>query len=263
MGRLQWNSTLRVLALVLAAFWFAAAVLQAVLMSDLTGTPPGPKATVQDDLMAMFAFDYARWPIDLASNALLALGFLALGGIGILLSRLADAFDERRSLGPALFIGAGLLGAAASLIWLGVKPFATFPHYCPCDLRDAELAARITLLNASGTITTWLTVGAIVLASTGFLLIAELGREAGMSRRLTWMTYLTAAAGFLAALFGALGELNGRDEPWGQLSDVSALAVAGILIPIWALWVAIRAIRLIGPEDVAGGPEPLDSEIPA
>jgi hypothetical protein len=253
MGRLGWNSTLRVLGLLLTAFWVAAAALQLVFILDLTGTPPPPTDVVQDNLMAMFAFDYARWPIDLASQLLLALGFLALGGIGILLSRLADDDDERGSLSPGLFIGSGLLGAAASLIWIGVKPFATFPHYCPCDLRDAELAARITILNATGTATAWLTIGAIVLAAVGFILVAELGRRAGMSRGLTWMTYLTAAGGLVAAVLGALAEVNGRDDPWGLISDLASVAVAGILIPLWALWLAIRAPQLNRP-----GLEPME-----
>jgi hypothetical protein len=256
-GRLGWNGTLRVLALLLTAFWVAAAVLQAVLISDVTGTRPPPTDVITDDLMAMFAFDYARWPIDFASQLLLALGFVALAGIGILLSRLADDSDERGSLAPGLFIGAGLLGAAASLIWIGVKPFATFPHYCPCDLRDAELAARIMILNATGTATAWLTVGAIVLAALGFLMIVELGRRAGMSRGLTWMTYLAAAAGLVAAVLGALAEVNGRDDPWGMISDFSAVAVAGILIPLWALWLAIRAPELAGPGEMVGEGEPV------
>jgi MFS family permease len=258
--RLEWNPTLRVLALLLTAFWIAAAVLQVVLMSDLTGAPPGPKANIQDDLMAMFAFDYARWPIDFASQLLFALGFLALAGIGILLARLADAFDERGSLGPGLFIGSGLLGTAASLIWIGVKPFATFPHYCPCDLRDAELAARIMILNATGTATAWLTIGAIALAALGLLLVAELGRRAGMSRALTSMTYLAVVVGLVAAVLGALAEFNGRDDPWGLISDVSAVAVAGVVIPLWAVWLAIRAPSLAPPGESTE--EPMESALP-
>jgi hypothetical protein len=260
-GRLPWNPSLRVLALLLTAFWIAAAALQLVFILDLTGTPPPPTNVIQNDLMTMFAFDYARWPIDFASQLLLAFGFLALAGIGILLARLADGFDERGSLAPGLFIGSGLLGAAASLVWIGVKPFATFPHYCPCDLRDAELAARITLLNATGTATAWLTIGAIVLAALGLLVVVELGRTAGMSRGLTWMTYLAAAAGLVAAVLGALAEFNGRDDPWGLISDLSSVTVAGVVIPLWALWLAIRAPGLTSPEEMTDDGEPL-AELP-
>ena len=95
---------------------------------------------------------------------------------------------------------------------------------------------------------------AIVLAAVGFILVAELGRRAGMSRSLTRMTYLTALGGLVAAVLGALAEVNGRDDPWGLISDLAAVLVAGILIPLWALWLAIRAPQLNGP----GALEPME-----
>jgi hypothetical protein len=118
------------------------------------------------------------------------------------------------------------------------------------------------ILNASGTVSAWLTVGAIVMAVLGILMVVELGRRAGMSRGLTWMTYVAAAGGFVLAVLGALAEVNGRDDPWGIVSDLSAVAVAGILIPLWALWLAIRAPELAGPEEMAGEPEPVDQGLP-
>jgi hypothetical protein len=251
MNRIGWHASLRVLALLLTAFFFAAAVLQVVLMANLTGNPPAETQVVTDNIMASFQFEYDRWPIELTAQLLFALGFLALGGIGILLSRLAAALDERRSLAAGLFVGSGLVGAASSLVWVGVKPVATFPHYCPCDLRDAELAARVTALDVGSSVSLWLTIGAIVLASVGFVLIVGLGRRAGMSRGWTVLTYLTAAAGLLAALLGAFDVR--------PASDWLAAAAAGMFIPIWALWLAIRVPQLDGPasktlEDAAEEP---------
>jgi hypothetical protein len=248
---LGWHPSVRVLALLLTAFFFAAAVLQVILMANLTGNPPAETQVVTDNIMASFQFEYDRWPIELTAQLLFALGFLALGGIGILLSRLAAALDERRSLAAGLFVGTGLLGAASSLVWIGVKPVATFPHYCPCDLRDAELAARVTALDVGSSVSLWLTIGAILLASGGFLLIVGLGARAGMSRGWTALTYVTAAAGLLAAVLGAFDVR--------PASDWLAAAAAGLLIPIWALWLAIRAPKLSGPgtdgpEDAADQP---------
>jgi hypothetical protein len=61
----------------------------------------------------------------------------------------------------------------------------------------------------------------------------------------------------VAAVLGALAEVNGRDDPWGMISDFSAVAVAGILIPLWALWLAIRAPELAGPGEMVGEGEPV------
>jgi hypothetical protein len=233
-------------------------VLQLVLQLNLTGSPPEPKDVVTDDIMANFAFEYGRWPMDFASQVLFALGFAALAGVGILLSRLADYLDTRRALTSALFVGAGILGVAASLVWIGVAPVATFPHYCPCDLRDAQLAARVTVLDVSSSVSVWLTNGAMVLASIGFVLVVQLARAAGMSRGWALITYLTVAASLLAIVLGSLSITPSEDIP---LAPYIALAVAGILIPIWALWLAIRAPALAGPDDVAADPA-LDSGLP-
>jgi hypothetical protein len=242
MGRLGWSSSLRVLALLLTAFWFAAAVLQMVLSFNLTGPPPPPQATVQDDLMAQFGFQHGRWGIDFASQVLFGLGFLSLAGVGILISRLADADDARRALSPGIFLTAGILGTASSLVWIGVVPVATFPHYCPCDLRDAELAARIMILNTAGSVAVWLTIGAIVVASLGLVMIVALAVEAGMPRGWSALTYLTAVAGVVAAVIGALPAFTTIDL--GPLPNIAPALVAGILVPIWALWLAMRAPEL-------------------
>lgn len=253
MGRLEWSSSVRVLALLLTAFFFVASVLQLVLMLDLTGAHPAPLPAITDNIEQDFAFNYGRWPIDFASQALFALGFLSLAGVGVLLSRLADAFDARRSLAATLFVGSGLLGAAASLVWIGVAPVATFPHYCDCNLRDAELAARLISLDVSSSVAVWFTIGGIVLASLGLVLVVRLGVEAGLSRGWMAMTYLSVVAGLLAAVLAAF-DLS-------PVSDYTAAAVAGIIIPIWGIWLAIGAPRMASPD--GGSTEPaMDSAVP-
>jgi hypothetical protein len=257
--RLGWNASLRVLALLLAVFMVAGTVLQLVLQFNLTGSPLEFTKPGSDQIMAEFQFEHGRWPIDFASQALFALAFLALGGVGILLSRLADSVDSRGVLAPAAFLGSGLLGAAASLVWIGVAPVATDPHYCTCDLRDALLAARVTAIDVSGNVGVWLTNGAIVLASIAFVLVVGLARRAGMSASWAVITYLTAATGLLSVGQGSLMITPSADIP---VDAYLALAVAGILIPVWALWLAIRAPHLAGPDDMAAEP-PLDSGLTA
>ena len=52
MGRFEWNASVRVLALLVAAFMVAAVALQLVLQFDLTGSPPEGMTPGSDEIMA-------------------------------------------------------------------------------------------------------------------------------------------------------------------------------------------------------------------
>jgi len=253
MKRLDWNSSLRVVALLLVAFWVAATVLQAILSFDLLGAPPAEKPDFLDTQEAFFAFDRSRWPIEFSANALFALGFAAFAGIGVLLSRLAANNDARRSLGAAAFVGTGVIGALSSLVWIGVKPVATSAHFCPCGFRAEEITARIVSLNVGDSITMWLTSGAEVLAAVGLILLTDLASEAGMGSGWGLYSYLTAAVALVAVVGAALGgALELEPDPY-----YLTLLTGGVLIPLWALWLAIRAPQLSAP-DVALPAEPME-----
>ena len=101
---------------------------------------------------------------------LAALGFLVFGGVGVLLARLADVTDSRRTLiATAMVIGA-TLGIASQLFWIGVKPVAADPHYCDCGFRTEEIISRLNTLNIAGSVQLWLNNGAIVALSIGVLM---------------------------------------------------------------------------------------------
>jgi hypothetical protein len=246
-GRFEWNASVRVLALLLAAFMVAAVALQLVLQFDLTGSPPEGMTPGSDEIMAFFQFEHGRWPIDFASEVLFALGFMALAGVGILLSRLADPTDTRRVLAPALFLGVGGLGVAASLVWIGVAPIVTDPHYCTCDLRDALLAARVTAGDIAGSASIWLGNGAVFMAAIGFVLVVGLARAAGMSAGWTMLTWLTAAVALLGVVLASTTIAPSENMP---IAPYISLAVGGILIPIWAVWLAISAPGLASPDEM-------------
>lgn len=253
MGRLSWHSTLRVAALLAVAFFVAGSVLQAILSFDLTGAPPPDKPDFLDTIEAFFAFENGRAAIDLGGSTLFALAFLALAAVGILLSRLAENTDARRSLGAAAFLGSAGLGVAAQLTWIAIKPVITSPHYCDCGFRAEEVTSRLTILHVAGNLNLWLTIGFIVIASIAFVLVARLGADAGLGNGWAWLSYATAAVGLLAAAVSA-----SDIHPAG---DLLTLLVAGILLPVWALWVAIRAPRLAGPEGALLA-EPMEPESP-
>jgi hypothetical protein len=83
MRRIAWADAVRVLGLLVTAFFFVGAVLQTVIAFELTGGPlPPPLAhdPIQEFTDAM-AWDNGRWPMEFAATALLALGFMALGGL--------------------------------------------------------------------------------------------------------------------------------------------------------------------------------------
>jgi hypothetical protein len=243
--RPAWTDTVRVLSLVVTAFFFAAAVLQAVLSFELTGAAPQDTEDFIESIIAFFNWENGRAGIDLAASLLFGFGFVAVAGLGVLLSRLADRADVRGALAAAGFIGGGALGLASQLWWIAVKPLATDPHYCECNLRAEEITSRLMILRLGGTVQLWLVIGAIVLVSIGIVVAVRLVQSAGMPSGWAWLSYLVVAGSFVSSGLGIAGTY-----PFDQ---IALLVVAGALIPLWALWLAIRAPSLRGPES---GPAP-------
>ena len=249
MPRLEWGPTVRVLSLLTAAFLVAAAVIWTdVVFGWLTGPPPFGGIDFLDERMRDWAWQYSRWPEEFAATALFALGFLALAGVGVLLAQLGDRTDARRPLVGAAFLGAGGIGAASQLIWLGVKPFATQPHYCDCNFRAEEIWSRMVLMDGTNEAQLWLVIGAILLAAAAMLLVAGLGRDSGMSSAWVWLSFIIAAMGVVTVVLGAL-------NAW-PFNQIFILIVAGALVPIWAILLAIAAPRLASPGGDLLEPEP-------
>ena len=233
MSRLEWSSLARVLAWTLAITFIFGTVTVLLLSFQAFGSPPAPKPDFADRIVAEFEFQQSQWPIDLAGTAAFAVGFLALGGLGPVLARLADSDDARRGLVTAGFLTAGGLGTAAQLLWIGTAPVATDPHYCECGLLADELMSRITALNIVQGAQTWLTSGAIVAAAAGVVAAGTLGREAGMPKAWLWVSLALAVVGVIAAILPVVDIY-----PFNVLLIA---VIAGVLFPIWAIWLALRA----------------------
>lgn len=195
----------------------------------------GPSSERGDDFiefkLAQFAWEEERWVLDFPASALFAIGFLGLAGLGSAVARLADTSDSRRSLVASSFVLGGGFGAASQLLWIGAKPIATSTRYCDCGLLAEEIMSRTMILETVGGIQTWLISGALALLAVGALLVATMPQRALPQwwRRLNVVIAALSVIGVLLALFDAY-----------PLDVLLTLLIAGILLPIWAIWLARR-----------------------
>ena len=243
MGAIPWATATRVTALLVTAFFVAGSVIQALIIFELLGPRPVGGVDFIDEVLRGFEWEQQRWPVEFAGTALFAAGFVSLGGLGTLLAGLATPDDARRGLVRAAYLGAGGLGLASQLLWLGVKPIAANPQLCECGLRAEEIMSRLMILNVAGDTQVWLAIGAILLAAIGAVLVAPVARRAGMPMGWVWLSLAIVILGPLAAV---LHVLQAFPADW-----IVLLVVAGIAVPIWALWIAIRSEEIAAPAEVA------------
>jgi hypothetical protein len=127
-----------------------------------------------------------------------------------------------------------------------VKPVATSTQYCDCGLLAEEIMARLMILNATGSVQSWLVSGAALVVAVGVAAGGALGREAGMPAAWWWLSLATAAMGVVAAVLQVFCLcVFGIDVP---LNVLATALVAGIMLPIWAVWLAMRAWDIWTPE---------------
>jgi len=243
MARIEWPSLARRLAWIMAAAFVAATGAYLLWSLQVFGGPPEPGDAFIDNVLADFAWQQTQWPLEFAGTALFAIGFLALGGLAPVLGRLAAASDARRGLVTAAFLGAGGLGAASQLLWLGAKPVATSPQYCECGLLAEEIMSRLMTLNIVAAVQTWLISGALLAAAVGLLVAGTLGREAGMPGGWLWLSLAAAALAVVGSILPLFDVY-----PFDLLLVV---LVAGVSIPIWAVWLASRAWDMWPSDEVA------------
>lgn len=233
MRSIEWPSLARALAWITALAFVAATVIFLLLSLDVFGAPPEPGEVFLDSILADFEWEQTIWPLEFAGTALFAVAFLGLAALGPVLSRLADETDARRGLVSFAFLSAGVLGATSQLIWLGARPVATSPQYCDCGLLAEEIMSRLMALNIVTAMQAALISGALVASAVGLLVAGSLGRAAGMPGPWQWL-----------AAVGALISLVGAGLPWANvypLDLIVVVLVAGIIVPIWLLWLAARA----------------------
>ena len=245
MGRIEWASAARILGWVVGLGLLVGALIQLALQFELVGglTEP-PSDDFVDRILTIYADVTNRWPIEFTLHVAFALGFAGLASLGPVLGRLASPADARGGLVMVAFLGLGGMGLASQLLQIGAVPFLTSPELCECGLREHEIMAREVVINTIFGVQLWLVVGALVLAVPGFILAGSLGADAGMPPAWRWLSLLIALASIVLVVLAVLEAF-----PYDQY--VLGLT-AGILVPIWAIWLAMRAPALWG----AGAGEP-------
>ena len=207
MDRWAWPTTVKVIVGLLVAAWLRGSSCCLVQMFELTGTFPAETGVFTDDINAGNEFISSHYPLEFAQDALFALGFAAIGLLGLLLARLVAPGDSRGPILSGTLMLAGGLGVAAQLVLIGAEPVATSPQYCDCGLLEEELMSRLMAFNIVQGIETWLTNGAIIAAAVGVVIAARPGVRAGMP--VGW-AYLGISRRSLGHRRRALGVLSRR-----------------------------------------------------
>ena len=235
MDRWAWPTTVKVIVGLLVAGMVAASVLFVVQVYELTGPFPAETGVFVDDITAGNEYISARYALDFAQGALYAIGFAALALLGQLLPRLVGIGDSRGPILRGTLMLAGVLGVVAQFLIIGAEPIATSTQYCDCGLLQEELMSRLMAFNIVQGIVNWLTNGAIIATAAGLIIAARPGVNAGMSVGWAYLGYVTALAGLIVVGLWAFPRETFPFNLWGLV------VLAVILLPAWAIWLAMRA----------------------
>jgi hypothetical protein len=236
---------IRNLAWVLAITLVLATLLRLGDQLNVFAKPPDLPATANlvDRLLASIPYREAIWPVFLAWNLLLTVAFLVVIPLSALLLRALDGSDARVRAGVASLLGGAIVGAVGQLAVIGAVDVTISLPYCDCGFKETEVIAQSWAQNLIGGAGDWLTTGGLVMIALGFLWLGSV--IAGRARTST-LGRLSSLVG-LALVVGAVFTRTGWLDP---LPDVVAAVTFGLLVPIWALWLA-RDAALLG--DAAPG----------
>lgn len=217
-----------------AALFFVATLFQLADRLNLIVQPPSvpDSANLVQRVDALTPYRNAIWPVFFATNFLSGVGFFALAGLGVALAaRRPSGGTDRLVLAWLLGIG-GILGVVASLIRLGAVQASIDIPYCDCGFKDQEIVSQVWAEMVVDGAVLWLINGASLLAAIGFVIAGRLFGGVEMPAAWTILSYVTAILIVLAIVLG----INGQ----GDLSDWLTVVLSGLLIPAWALWIALR-----------------------
>ena len=229
-----------------AALFFVATLFQLADRLNLIATPPDlGAANLVQRIEGAAPYRQAIWPIFFATNFLFGVAFFALTGLGLALAAHRPAGDTGRLVLIWVLGVGGVLGAVAALIRVGaVQAWIDIP-YCDCGFKDQEIVSQVWGEMIVEGATTWLVNGASILAALGAVAAGRLFGRDEMPASWAILSYVTA---LLIAAAIALG-LTGQ----GEASEWLTTALSLLVIPAWALWLAIGFDRR---SRVAGATQP-------
>ena len=220
---------LRWLAWSVGVLFLIGTALQLVEYFNLWATPP-PLAPLNmvEQRLAVQDYRIAIWPIFALNNFAFALGFIAVAGLGLALAaRLGSGDSQRIVLLTSLGI-AGVLGAVGQFMVIGAAQVTIDLAYCDCGFKNEEIVSQIWGQMLIEGAATWLINAASVLAAIGIV-----GADIAFRRRMpaawdivSWLTAIGLIATVVVGFINVEGELGF----WLQV------LVAGILVPVWAIW---------------------------
>jgi hypothetical protein len=238
-SRLGW---LIAVALLLAAVIYGLKIFHVIVPEP----PFDPNLTGVDVILAGFEHAQEHWLEDLSSSLLFAIAFAGLAVLGLVLRHAMNRDEARSGLMAIGFIVAGTLGIASNLIYLGAIEAATSPEYCDCGFLAEELVSREMIRFVVEGMVFWLNGGVVVLFAIGLLAFGGVAGSAG------WVPAGLAVFARVVALLGLISVVwdhvavpllieAGTEFDFFLLSQVITIVFAGILVPLWAAWLARAA----------------------
>jgi hypothetical protein len=220
----------RWLALPVGFLFLLGTVLQLVDFFNLYTTPPVIPQSLNMVEFRLAVQDYrvAIWPIFLLSNLATGIGFMAVTALGLALAGLI-ASDNSHRVGIAAGLGmAGIFGAVAQLVVIGVAQPTVDSPYCDCGFKEAEIVSQIWGQQLAESASRWLTNAALVLGAIG---VAAAGTALRDRMPASWnlVSWLTAI-GLVVAVVIPFLQINPELDFW------VFVVVAGVIVPIWAIW---------------------------
>ena len=221
---------IRWLAWAVGALFLLGTALQLVDVSNLYTTPPDLPETLNmvEFRLAVQEYRVAIWPIFLLSNLATGIGFMAVTALALALARHVPSASPHR-VGIAAGLGvAGILGAVAQLLIIGVTQPTIDSSYCDCGFKETEIVAQIWGQQLVESASRWLTNGALVLAAIG---VASAGTAFRDRMPASWNVFSwLVAIGLVAAAVIPFFRINPDLDLW------TLAIVAGVMVPAWAIW---------------------------
>lgn len=233
------TNAIRRTAWLVAAFGVAATVLTLILSFDLLGAPPVIDSSLDfpSRILANQDFQRSRWPVDLAGTLL----FAGLFGAVVLLGALLTGRTGRVEILGMLGAG-GILGIVSQLTYVGAHQAAIDIGYCDCGFRTEEVISQAWGLMLAEGVADWLLQGAAVLLAIGVVYAGQILAVREMPAGWRMLSWALA----VVLLVGVALEFARVDGP---LPTLLVGVAAGVLLPIWAGWLAMRL-----PEGADPGP---------
>jgi hypothetical protein len=249
MTDVDWRRWAARLAWLTAATFLAGAAV--VIFLQLSPPPERsfpPDATFVDHLLAEFEDGRALWLADLGQSLLLAVGFAAIAALGAVLRHVLGRDDPRSMVALVAMMLAGAVGVVSQLVYIGGTEVATNPEYCDCGYLAEEIISRAMIHFTINGIVFWMTDAVVVLFAVGLLAFAGVA-SAARTMPASWVAFtrLLAVVAVAGVIWGRVAvpllfQAGYDNIDYELIGSVIVGVVAGILVPVWAAWLA-RSLR--------------------